>query len=68
MSNSSGECVQRLLEALPKRYREVLICRFLLDLSIRDTALRMGMTEANVKVVQFRALRYATALEHGAAS
>lgn len=54
--------VKRLLEALPGRYREVLICRFLLDLSIKDTACRMGVTEANVKVMQLRALKLAAKL------
>jgi len=54
---------QRLLQALPQRYREVLTCRFLLNLSIKATALRMGVTEANVKVLQFRALKRAADLE-----
>jgi RNA polymerase sigma-70 factor, ECF subfamily len=54
--------VQLLLQSLPPHYREVLICRFLLTLSIRDTAQRMGLTVANVKVMQFRALKRATEL------
>ena len=54
---------QRLLQALPQRYREVLTCRFLLNLSIKATALRMGVTVANVKVLQFRALKRAADLE-----
>jgi RNA polymerase sigma-70 factor (ECF subfamily) len=54
--------VERLLEALPDHYREVLTCRFLLDLSIKDTANRMGLTEANVKVMQLRALKHAAKL------
>ncbi len=56
--------VQLLLQALPTQYREVLTCRFLLDLSIRDTALHMGLTVANVKVMQFRALKRAADLAH----
>ncbi len=55
--------VQGILQGLPVRYREVLICRFLLNFTIRETALRMGLTEANVKVVQFRALKFAANLE-----
>jgi RNA polymerase sigma-70 factor, ECF subfamily len=55
--------VQRILQALPEHYREVLSCRFLLNLSIKETALRMGLTEANVKVLQFRALKRAADLE-----
>lgn len=55
---------QRILQALPEHYREVLTCRFLLSLSIKETALRMGLTEANVKVLQFRALKRAADLEY----
>jgi RNA polymerase sigma-70 factor, ECF subfamily len=56
--------VQRILQALPERYCEVLICRFLLKLSVKNTALRMGLTEANVKILQFRALKRAAQLEN----
>lgn len=54
--------VHLLLQALPPHYREVLLCRFLLTLSIRDTARHMGLTVANVKVMQFRALKRAAAI------
>ena len=67
MSASSSEAeeqVERLLQALPEKYREVLKCRFLLKLSVKATALHMGVTEANVKVLQFRALKRAAKLEH----
>lgn len=57
------ERVHRLLQALPEHHREVLTCRFLLNLSIRETSVRMGITEANVKVLQFRALKRAAELE-----
>jgi RNA polymerase sigma-70 factor (ECF subfamily) len=57
------ERVRRLLELLPPHYREVLICRFLLNLSIKETAERMGLSEANVKVLQFRALKKAAEVE-----
>jgi RNA polymerase sigma-70 factor (ECF subfamily) len=53
------EQVFNLLSVLPERYREVLRCRFLLNLSIRETAATMGVSEANVKILQFRALKYA---------
>lgn len=62
-SLAEAERVQRILAALPEHYREVLNCRFLLNLSIKETALRMGLSEANVKVLQFRALRRAAELE-----
>ena len=53
------ERVRRILELLPPHYREVLTCRFLLNLSIKETAERMQLSEANVKVLQFRALKKA---------
>ena len=62
-NTDTAELVQRLLQALPEHYREVLTCRFLLNLSIRDTAIRLRLTEANVKVLQFRALKRAADLE-----
>jgi len=63
-SSQPAERVKRILQALPEHYREVLTCRFLLNLSIKETALSMGLTEANVKVLQFRALKRAADLEH----
>jgi RNA polymerase sigma-70 factor, ECF subfamily len=62
-SSTPTERVHHILQALPEHYREVLTCRFLLNLSIRDTANRMCLTEANVKVLQFRALKRAADLE-----
>lgn len=63
-SSTAANRVQRLLQALPQQYREILTCRFLLNLSIRETALKMGVTETNVKVLQFRALKRAATLEY----
>lgn len=60
----SVERVQELLQALSERDREVLTCRFLLGRSIRETADRMGVTEANAKVMQFRALKRAADLAY----
>jgi len=62
-ANASQMQVQSLLQALPDPYRTVLICRFLLNLSIRETALKLGLTQANVKVVQYRALKRAAEYE-----
>ncbi len=61
--NSATARVERLLQALPVPYRDVLTCRFLLNLSIRETARHMGLTMANVKVMQSRALKRAAELE-----
>ena len=66
VSSHPGERVKRLMQALPAHYRDMLTCRFLLNLSISETATRLGLTETNVKVVQFRALKRAAVVEHGA--
>ncbi|HLZ23154.1 MAG TPA: RNA polymerase sigma factor [Ktedonobacterales bacterium] len=57
------ERAQRLLDQLPERYRDVLTYRFLLNCSIKETAEKMRLTEANVKVLQFRALKKAAQLD-----
>ncbi len=64
MSRTAAVHVQEILQELPERYREVLTCRFLLNLSIRDTAVKMGLTEMNVRVMQYRALKRAADVEH----
>ena len=56
--------VSNLLQALPERYREVLSYRFLLNLSIRKTAATMRVSVANIKVLQFRAIKQSTMLAH----
>ena len=63
LSSSRTDYVQCLLQGLSERHREVLTCRFLLGLSIRETAVRMGVSEANAKTLQFRALKQAADLE-----
>ncbi|MBF6589785.1 MAG: sigma-70 family RNA polymerase sigma factor [Ktedonobacterales bacterium] len=57
------ERVRRLLARLPTRYREVLTYRFLVNYSIKETAAKMNLTEANIKVLQFRALKKAAQIE-----
>lgn len=51
-----------LLEQLPENYRTVLSRRLLQGLSIAETAQQMGISEANVKVLQHRALKRAATL------
>ena len=52
--------VERILAQLPERYRDVLTYRFLRNYSIKETAVALGISEANVKVIQFRALKKAS--------
>ena len=63
LNSAAEDRVQDILQSLPVRYREVLIYRFLLHLSVRETALSIGVTETNVKVIQFRALKRAAELD-----
>ncbi|ORB49130.1 RNA polymerase subunit sigma [Mycobacteroides saopaulense] len=48
-----------LLDALPDNYRRILELRFLQGCSIKESATTMGVTVANAKVLQHRALRLA---------
>lgn len=51
--------VERLLTGLPDQYRRVLRLRFLEGYSVRETAAALGISVANAKVIQHRALRRA---------
>ena len=53
---------QRILAVLPARSRQILELRFLERRSLRDSAEAMGVTVANAKVLQHRALRMAAAI------
>ena len=62
-NRSSREArVQQILAALPPNYRDVLFYRFLKRYSVKETAAALQLTETNVKVLQFRALRKAAQL------
>jgi len=54
--------VRTLLTALPDNYRLILELRFLEGLSISDSASQMGVSVANAKVLQHRALRLAATI------
>ena len=52
-----------LLAALPERYRRILQLWFLEACSIKEAAAEMGVSVANAKVLQYRALRQAAAAD-----
>ena len=59
VTSDAPDKVRRLLERLPDNYRRILELRFLQAFSVREAASQMGVSVANAKVLQFRALRMA---------
>lgn len=57
--STAPERVGDVLDALPENYRMILELRFLQGCSIKDSAREMGVSVANAKVLQHRALRLA---------
>jgi len=57
--STAPERVGEVLDALPDNYRRILELRFLQCCSIKDSAKEMGISVANAKVLQHRALRLA---------
>jgi RNA polymerase sigma factor (sigma-70 family) len=57
--STAPERVGDVLDALPDNYRRILELRFLQGCSIKDSAKEMGISVANAKVLQHRALRLA---------
>jgi RNA polymerase sigma-70 factor, ECF subfamily len=51
------ERVRQMMRHLKPDYQQVLTMRFLEDLPYRDIAAALGKTEANIRVIQHRALR-----------
>jgi len=54
--------VRAILDELPERYRRILELRFLQAYSIKEAAAELGISVANAKVLQHRALKRATEL------
>ncbi|MBI2463353.1 RNA polymerase sigma factor [Candidatus Peregrinibacteria bacterium] len=54
--------LRALLSKLPENYRQVLECRFLENLTLKETAERMQTNLNNVKILQYRALAKASQL------
>lgn len=54
-----AERAARILALLPERSRQLLELRFLHGYSVREAAQEMGITEANARIVQYRALKKA---------
>lgn len=57
--STAPERVAAVMGSLPDTYRRILELRFLQSRSIKDSAQEMGVSVANAKVLQHRALRLA---------
>jgi RNA polymerase sigma-70 factor (ECF subfamily) len=55
--------ITRILSGLSERHRMILTLRFLRGYSLKETASELGVTVANAKVLQHRALRRAAGLD-----
>jgi RNA polymerase sigma factor (sigma-70 family) len=62
VNSTTARQVQRVLARLPDNYRRILELRFLQGRSIKESATQMGVSVANAKVLQHRALRLAATL------
>lgn len=59
-ATDNAERAQKILSALPDRYRQILELRFLQAASIKEAAGIMNVSVGNAKVLQHRALQMAT--------
>jgi RNA polymerase sigma-70 factor (ECF subfamily) len=59
----AGRRAERILRALSERHRQILVLRFLRGYTVRQAAAELGVTVANAKVLQHRALRAAAGLD-----
>jgi RNA polymerase sigma factor (sigma-70 family) len=59
VASDAPDKVRGLLDRLPHNYRRILELRFLQAFSVRESASQMGVSVANAKVLQYRALRMA---------
>ncbi|MCB0939456.1 MAG: sigma-70 family RNA polymerase sigma factor [Mycobacterium sp.] len=64
-SSTAPERVAAVLDRLPDNYRRVLELRFLQGRSVREAARDLGVSVANAKVLQHRALRLAAQIDDG---
>lgn len=64
-TGTAPQRVAAVLAQLPPQYRRVLELRFLQGRSVRESANDMGVSVANAKVLQHRALRLAAQINEG---
>lgn len=55
--NEMQDRVLHAVKQLEAPYQQVLYCRFMEEMSHKETSLVTGLSEANVRVIQYRALK-----------
>jgi len=63
--SAAPQRVAEVLDRLPDNYRRILELRFLQSHSIKESAAELGISVANAKVLQHRALRLAAQVNDG---
>src|SRR5215212_11526817 len=66
VESDAPDRVRQVLTTLPERYRRILELRFLQAFSVREAAGQMGVSVANAKVLQHRALQLAARMNQEA--
>lgn len=65
LESAAPQRAERILAALPERYRRILQLRFLDACTVAEAAQALGISVANAKVLQHRALRRAAEVAAG---
>ena len=65
LESSAPQRAEQILAALPERYRRVLELRFLDACTVAEAAQALGISVANAKVLQHRAMRRAAEIAAG---
>lgn len=65
LESAASQQAEQILAALPERYRRILQLRFLDACTVAEAAQALGISVANAKVLQHRALRQAAEIAPG---
>lgn len=66
LESDAPDRVRSVLAKLPDNYRRILELRFLQAFSVKEAARQMGVSVANAKVLQHRAVQMAAQMSEGA--
>ena len=61
-ARETGNALTNAISSLEPTYQQVIVCRFINQLSHAETAEVLGLSENNIRIMQFRALKKLAAL------